>query len=140
MLSSSTANLRSLTPILVSNGFPIPSRSLTAADALDRLSEALDLIEVHDQASAHVATLAGAGALVAFDAATAVRHHRADGGRLGEVDAQELAVDGLSACGGILRAIVALGDSEVAAIARECAEDCAGAMLGLREVPRTKLS
>lgn len=140
MLSSTTAVLRSFRPILVPNGVAPAARSFTAADTLDRVSEALDLIEVHERTSTRVATLAGTGALVAYDAAVAVRHHLADDSRLGEADATALAADGLSACGGILRAIVALGDSEVAALARACAGHVASALIGLQEAQSAKLS
>lgn len=140
MQSSSSTTLRLPAQVSIANVFSNSTCPLSAVDTLDRVSDAFDLIEVHEQASAHVATLAGAGALVAFDAAAAVRHHTADGSWLGEVDARGLAATGLSACGGILRAIVALGDSEVAALARACAQDVAGALIDLREVPPAILS
>lgn len=135
-----TSTLRFPTQVSIASDFLKSSCPFSASDTLDQVSDALDLIEVHERASARVVTLAGIGALVAFDAAAAVRHHLADGSRLDVVDAQQLAADGLSACGGILRAIVALGDREVASLARACAEDVAGALLGLREVPHAELS
>ncbi|MDR5878806.1 hypothetical protein [Caballeronia sp. LZ032] len=90
---------------------PSPSLSFQASAILDHLSLLGDDIEVL-AGDARVSGLGGVLALVAHDAAQAARTYAADDNWLGHEDARICAKTGLSACAGLLRSIMVLGDAK----------------------------
>lgn len=101
-----------------------------AVAVLDRVSEAGDRIEVLADDS-RVSRLAGIMALTAYDANKAVRAHETYDDWLGVDDAHTSAVSGLDACSGLLRAISALGNTDVAVMAQILFHEVERALLDL---------